>query len=44
MTVTVADVMVAALINGLFDANRSNVPVVAIAAQIPAEEIGGEYF
>ena len=32
------------LINGLFDANRSNVPVLAIAAQIPAEEIGGEYF
>jgi pyruvate dehydrogenase (quinone) len=32
------------LINGLFDANRSTVPVLAIAAQIPAEEIGGEYF
>ena len=32
------------LINGLFDANRSGVPVLAIAAQIPAEEIGGEYF
>jgi pyruvate dehydrogenase (quinone) len=32
------------LMNGLFDANRSNVPVLAIAAQIPAEEIGGEYF
>ena len=32
------------LINGLFDANRSNVPVLAIAAQIPTEEIGGEYF
>jgi len=32
------------LINGLFDANRSNVPVLAIAAQIPAAEIGGEYF
>ena len=32
------------LSNGLFDANRSNVPVLAIAAQIPAEEIGGEYF
>src|SRR5258707_14944435 len=27
------------LINGLFDANRSNVPVLAIAAQIPTEEI-----
>ncbi len=32
------------LINGLFDANRSGVPVLAIAAQIPAVEIGGEYF
>ena len=32
------------LINGLFDANRSRVPVLAIAAQSPAEEIGGEYF
>jgi pyruvate dehydrogenase (quinone) len=32
------------LINGLFDANRSNVPVLAIAAQIPTAEIGGEYF
>ncbi|TDW24491.1 ubiquinone-dependent pyruvate dehydrogenase [Kribbella kalugense] len=32
------------LINGLFDANRSGVPVLAIAAQIPAEEIGGGYF
>ena len=32
------------LINGLFDANRSGVPVLAIAAQIPAEEIGSEYF
>ena len=32
------------LINGLFDANRSNVPVLAIAAHIPATEIGGEYF
>ncbi len=32
------------LINGLFDANRSGVPVLAIAAQIPGEEIGGEYF
>ena len=28
------------LINGLFDANRSGVPVLAIAAHIPAEEIG----
>src|SRR5580704_16211131 len=32
------------LINGLFDANRSGVPVLAIAAQIPREEIGGDYF
>ena len=32
------------LINGLFDANRSNVPVLAIAAHIPGVEIGGEYF
>jgi pyruvate dehydrogenase (quinone) len=28
----------------LFDANRSRVPVLAIAAQIPREEIGGNYF
>src|SRR5581483_1831225 len=32
------------LINGLFDANRNRVPVLAIAAQIPREEIGGSYF
>jgi len=32
------------LINGLFDANRSRVPVLAIAAQIPREEIGSNYF
>jgi pyruvate dehydrogenase (quinone) len=32
------------LINGLFDANRSRVPVVAIASHIPGDEIGGEYF
>jgi pyruvate dehydrogenase (quinone) len=32
------------LINGLFDANRSGVPVLAIAAHIPGAEIGGEYF
>ena len=32
------------LINGLFDANRSRVPVLAIAAQIPGSEIGSEYF
>lgn len=32
------------LINGLYDANRSRVPVLAIAAQIPAAEIGSNYF
>ncbi|HEX2323639.1 MAG TPA: ubiquinone-dependent pyruvate dehydrogenase [Streptosporangiaceae bacterium] len=32
------------LINGLYDANRSRVPVLAIAAHIPGEEIGSEYF
>jgi pyruvate dehydrogenase (quinone) len=32
------------LINGLFDAHRSRVPVLAIAAHIPTEEIGGNYF
>jgi hypothetical protein len=32
------------LINGLFDANRSRVQVLTIAAQIPREEIGGNYF
>jgi pyruvate dehydrogenase (quinone) len=32
------------LINGLFDANRSRVPVLAIAAHIPREEIGDSYF
>ncbi|WP_440708473.1 ubiquinone-dependent pyruvate dehydrogenase [Herbiconiux sp. YIM B11900] len=32
------------LINGLYDANRSRVPVLAIAAQIPASEIGSGYF
>ena len=32
------------LINGLFDANRSGVPVLAIAAHIPRVEIGGDYF
>ncbi len=32
------------LINGLFDANRSRVPVLAIAAHIPREEIGRGYF
>jgi pyruvate dehydrogenase (quinone) len=32
------------LINGLFDAQRSRVPVLAIAAQIPLDEVGGSYF
>jgi pyruvate dehydrogenase (quinone) len=32
------------LINGLFDAHRSLVPVLAIAAQIPSAEIGRGYF
>src|SRR6202012_4807100 len=32
------------LINGLFDANRSRVPVLAIAAHIPREAIGSGYF
>jgi pyruvate dehydrogenase (quinone) len=32
------------LMNGLFDAQRSRVPVLAIAAHIPREEIGGGYF
>ncbi|WP_146792402.1 ubiquinone-dependent pyruvate dehydrogenase [Agrococcus baldri] len=32
------------LINGLFDANRSRVPVLAIAAHIPTIEIGTNYF
>ncbi len=32
------------LINGLFDAQRSGVPVLAIAAQIPSSEIGIDYF
>ena len=32
------------LINGLFDAQRSRVPVLAIAAHIPAVEVGGSYF
>src|SRR3954470_3552500 len=32
------------LINGLFDAQRSRVPVLAIAAQIPRAEIGTGYF
>jgi pyruvate dehydrogenase (quinone) len=32
------------LINGLFDAAGSRLPVLAIAAHIPREEIGGSYF
>jgi pyruvate dehydrogenase (quinone) len=32
------------LINGLFDAQRSHVPVLAIAAHIPSTEIGIDYF
>ncbi|MBB4007999.1 ubiquinone-dependent pyruvate dehydrogenase [Allorhizobium taibaishanense] len=32
------------LINGLFDAHRSKVPVLAIAAHIPSQEIGTGYF
>src|SRR6202050_4039434 len=32
------------LINGLYDAHRSNVPVLAIAAHIASGEIGSDYF
>lgn len=32
------------LINGLYDANRTRVPVLAIAAQIPTSELGSGYF
>jgi pyruvate dehydrogenase (quinone) len=32
------------LINGLYDCQRSNAPVLAIAAHIPTPEIGGDYF
>ncbi|MBO0677418.1 ubiquinone-dependent pyruvate dehydrogenase [Mycolicibacterium sp. S2-37] len=32
------------LINGLYDAHRSRVPVLAVAAHIPRSEIGSEYF
>ena len=32
------------LINGLFDCQRSRVPVLAIAAHIPSAEIGSSYF
>src|SRR5699024_9169914 len=32
------------LINGLYDAQRSRTPVLAIAAHLPSEEIGSGYF
>ncbi|MED1205541.1 ubiquinone-dependent pyruvate dehydrogenase [Heyndrickxia acidicola] len=32
------------LINGLYDCHRSQIPVLAIAAHIPSNEIGGGYF
>lgn len=32
------------LINGLYDANRSRVPVLAIASHIPSSQIGTSYF
>jgi len=32
------------LVNGLFDCQRSRVPVLAIAAQIPSDQIGSSYF
>jgi pyruvate dehydrogenase (quinone) len=32
------------LINGLYDCHRSRVPVLALAAQIPSQEIGSRYF
>jgi pyruvate dehydrogenase (quinone) len=32
------------LVNGLYDANRSRVPVLVIASHIPGEEIGSSYF
>src|ERR1700758_2421674 len=32
------------LINGLYDCQRSRVPVLAIAAQIPSSEVGSGYF
>src|ERR1700682_810759 len=32
------------LINGLYDATRSRVPVLAIASHIPSYEIGSQYF
>lgn len=32
------------LINGLYDCHRSRVPVLAIAAQVPSQELGSGYF
>src|ERR1700735_5562485 len=32
------------LINGLYDCHRSRVPVLAIAAQVPSNEVGSQYF
>ena len=32
------------LINGLYDANRTRVPVLAIASHIPSAQIGTQYF
>ena len=32
------------LINGLYDCQRNRVPVIAIAAQVPSNEIGSGYF
>ncbi len=32
------------LINGLFDCQRTRVPVIALAAQIPIRELGSNYF
>ncbi|EGD54807.1 ubiquinone-dependent pyruvate dehydrogenase [Gordonia neofelifaecis] len=32
------------LVNGLYDAHRSRVPVLAVAAQIPAANVGTTYF
>src|SRR6202048_4356503 len=32
------------LINGLYDCHRSRLPVLAIAAQVPSQEMGTNYF
>ncbi|MEO6530767.1 MAG: thiamine pyrophosphate-binding protein, partial [Specibacter sp.] len=32
------------LMNGLFDANRSGAPVLAIASHIPSKQIGSDFF